>query len=167
MGLKPKTLQIMPFGLSITFETYEEENANLKKIIIASSGPIVNIIIATLMFVINKNYLTIIYSNIIIAMFNLLPIYPLDGGRIIKLFLKKRYKKEKADEIIMKISNVTMIVITTLASIIVLLWQNIALVFGITYLWIVIIKENKIYELNKKIHNMIEKEEKKLYTNSK
>lgn len=167
LGLRPKVLQIMPFGISIMFETYELEKANLKKLIIASSGPIINIILAILIFCINRKCETAIYTNIIIAVFNLLPIYPLDGGRIIKLFLGMKYKNQELEEISMKISNITIITITALASIVVLLWQNIALVFIMVYLWMIMIKENKEHEINKKIHNMIEKEKKKLYTNNK
>ena len=165
LGLKPKTLQIMPFGLSIIFETYESRKMiNIKKIIIASSGPIVNIIIAIVVFIMNKNLSNIIYANIIIAIFNLLPIYPLDGGRILKLILKNKYKYDKVEEIINKVSNATIIIITCLSSVLVLLWQNIGLVFVIAYLWLILIKENKRSQLHKKIYNTIEKNEKKLYT---
>jgi len=165
LGLKPRTLQIMPFGLSVIFETYESRKMiNLKKIIIAISGPIINIIIAISTWIINKELTSIIYSNIIISLFNLLPIYPLDGGRIVKLILKTKYKYDKVEDITNKISKITIIAITCLSSILVLLWQNIGLVFVIAYLWLILIKENKRSQLHKKIYNTIEKNEKKLYT---
>jgi len=165
LGLKPKTLQIMPFGLSIIFETYESRKMiNIKKIIIASSGPIVNIIIAIVVFIMNKNLSNIIYANIIIAIFNLLPIYPLDGGRILKLILKNKYKYDKVEEIINKVSNATIIIITCLSSVLILIWQNIGLVFVIAYLWLIMIKENKRCQLHKKIYNEIAKRKEKLYT---
>jgi len=106
----------------------------------------------------------IIYSNIIISLFNLLPIYPLDGGRILKKILKTKYKYDKVEDITNKISKITIIAITCLSSILVLLWQNIGLVFVIAYLWLILIKENKRSQLHKKIYNIIEKNEKKLYT---
>ena len=166
LGLKPKSLEIMPFGLSVIFETYESKKIiNLKKIIITSSGPIANIIIAIVTFTINKDLSNIIYSNIIIAFFNLLPIYPLDGGRILKLILKNKYKYDKVEDITNKISNVTIVIITCLSSVLVLLWQNIGLVFVIAYLWIIMIKENKRSQLHKKIYNEIAKRKEKLYTN--
>lgn len=165
LGLKPKTLEVMPFGLSLIFETYESRKmVNLKKIIIASSGPIVNMIIAIGTFAINRNLSNIIYSNIIIAFFNLLPIYPLDGGRILKLSLKNKYKYDKVEDITNKVSNATIIVITCLSSVLVLLWQNIGLVFVIAYLWLIMIKENKRSQLHKKIYNEIAKRKEKLYT---
>lgn len=165
LGLKPKTLEIMPFGLSLIFETYESRKmVNLKKIIIASSGPIVNMIIAIVTFAINRNLSNIIYSNIIIAFFNLLPIYPLDGGRILKLILKNKYKYDKVEDITNKVSNATIILITCLSSVLILLWQNIGLVFVIAYLWLIMIKENKRSQLHKKIYNEIAKRKEKLYT---
>lgn len=165
LGLKPKTLEIMPFGLSVIFEIYESKKmVNLKKIIIASSGPIVNMLIAIVTFATNKNLSNIIYSNIIIAFFNLLPIYPLDGGRILKLILKSKYKYDKVEDITNKVSNATIIVITCLSSVLILLWQNIGLVFVIAYLWLIMIKENKRCQLHKKIYNEIAKSKEKLYT---
>jgi len=166
LGLKPKSLEIMPFGLSVVFEIYEsKKDLNLKKIIIASSGPIANMIIAIVTYIINKDLSNIIYSNIIIAIFNLLPIYPLDGGRILKLILKNKYRYDKVEDITNKVSNATIILITCLSSVLVLLWQNIGLVFVITYLWLIMIKENKRSQLHKKIYNEIAKSKEKLYTN--
>lgn len=165
LGLKPKTLQIMPFGLSVIFEAYESKKMiNLKKIIIAGSGPAVNIMIAIITFILNKDLSNIIYANLIIAFFNILPIYPLDGGRILKLILKSRYQYDKVEDFTTKVSNVTIITITCLSSVLVLLWQNIAVVFVITYLWLIMIRENKKSQLHKKIYNEIAKRKEKLYT---
>jgi len=168
LGLTPKTLLIMPFGLSVVFEIYEAKKImNIKKMIIAGSGPFINIILAIIFWFINKDLTTIIYSNILIALFNLLPIYPLDGGRILKLILKSKYKYDKVETLINRISKITIIIITSLSSILVLLWQNIGLVFVIVYLWLIMIKENKRSQLHKKIYYAIEKREEKLYTNEK
>ena len=43
LKLKPKKLSIMPFGLAVTFESYEYKKLiETKKIIIAFAGPLTN-----------------------------------------------------------------------------------------------------------------------------
>ena len=109
LKLKPKSLSLMPFGISITFETYVYKKLmEKKKIVLAIAGPLTNFLIAILMGVlhIDQNLKEIIiYSNILIGIFNMLPLYPLDGGRILKGIIKIKTSEEKADRIINKISN--------------------------------------------------------------
>ena len=101
--------------------------------------------------------LSIIYSNLLLIFFNLLPIYPLDGGRILKGILHILFGKMKAERYINKISFVSLILITFLASIIIYEAKNIAIFFIILVLWTNVIKEDKIYQKRNKIYNMIEK----------
>lgn len=94
LGLKPETLKIMPFGISIIFKTYKKRrNKHIKKILIAFAGPFTNIVIAAVGHIL-KWTPDIIYANLLICIFNLLPIYPLDGGRIIKSMLCIKYPYE-------------------------------------------------------------------------
>lgn len=154
LKLKPKTLEIQPFGVGIIFESFENSERN--KIIIALAGPITNILIALIfIFIKIKVQTTIVYVNILLAMFNLIPIYPIDGGRIIKAILTTKKGKEKAETAINKVSNITLIIITLLSSILILVYKNIGLFIIIIYLWILVMKENKRYELNKRIRNII------------
>lgn len=157
LKLKPKTLEIQPFGVGIIFESFENSERN--KIIIASAGPITNILIALIfIFIKIKVQTTIVNVNILLAMFNLIPIYPIDGGRILKAILTTKEGKEKAETAINKVSNITLIIITLLSSILILVYKNIGLFIIIIYLWILVMKENKRYELNKRIENIIKKQ---------
>ena len=81
-----------------------------------------NILIITLFIHIDENLKrTIIYSNILVAFFNLIPIYPLDGGRILKGFIKLKYKNNMvADLVVNKISNILAIALTAISSILIL-----------------------------------------------
>ena len=102
-----------------------------------------------------------IYSNILVAVFNLIPIYPLDGGRILKGVIRKKCEDNiKADTIVNKISNILVIILTAVSSILILYLKNISVLFVIIYLWILVIKENKRFNIKKKINNMISKENK-------
>ena len=67
-----------------------------------------------------------VYSNILILLFNLLPIYPLDGGRILKYILHIKYGNKKSKQYINEISNISMFLLTFLCSIAILYFRNIA-----------------------------------------
>lgn len=164
MGLKPKSLKIMPMGLSIEFEIYSKnikDKLQIKKIWIALAGPITNIIIILITIIFNKNietilYGEIIYSNLLIAIFNLLPIYPLDGGRILKEVIHIIKGRKKAIELTNYISNVSMVILTFVSSIAIYYYKNMAILFIIAYLWGMIFIENKRYNLKKRIYKIIE-----------
>ena len=89
----------MPIGFYVSFKidtkNYNKKilKANLlvvKKIIVAIAGPFVNfiLIVVFLLFtndrVFNIEVEALIYTNLLILVFNMITIYPLDGGRILK-----------------------------------------------------------------------------------
>ena len=126
----------------------------LKQMLIAMAGPLVNLVIAIFTYVIiflNKNLETstaemVIYSNILIFVFNLLPIYPLDGGRIIKELIYMFNGLEQSYLYTNKISKISVIVLTALSSIGILVYKNWAILIIIVYLWVIVLKENKYLE---------------------
>ncbi len=164
LKLKPKALSLMPFGISITFEDYGYKKLiEIKKIMLAFAGPLTNfiIVIITIFLHINTNLKEmIIYSNLLIAFFNLIPLYPLDGGRILKGIIRLKKSEIKADEITNKISNILIICLTALSSIMILYLKNLAIVFILIYLWSMVIKENKRYHIKKMTYNIVQKTDK-------
>ena len=178
LGFKPNSIEIMPVGLCIAFES-EIDNYNkkvkngtlltLKKLIIATSGSIVNLMFIVLFTIFDFNFFNIdreliVYSNILIAIFNLIPIYPLDGGRIAKGILHILYGRKEAYEYINKISNICICVLTAVSSIAILYWKNVAILIILAYLWYLVIIENKKYRNKKEIYNRIKESEKKSET---
>lgn len=159
LKLKPKSLNFMPVGISITFETYGYKKLiEVKKILIAIAGPLTNLVICIItafLHIDEQIKELIIYSNILIAIFNLIPLYPLDGGRILKGIIRLKYKEIEADKIVNDISNMIMIALTAISSIAILYLKNLAILFVIMYLWLIIVKENKKYSIKKKIYDEI------------
>lgn len=157
LKLKPEMLEIEPFGIGIVFESFENTEKN--KIIISLAGPLINLLIAiTFMFIKINSQELIINANLLLAIFNLIPIYPLDGGRILKAIIKIKDKKGITEDILNKISNILMILLTAGSSILILIYKNIGLLLIIAYLWIIVIKENNKYTLKKKINKLLEKQ---------
>ena len=165
MGLKPETLRIMPLGFCIEFKTNIEDYnkkilksniLSVKKIMIAIAGPFVNLIIVLfgILYNIDTN---IIYANLLIFLFNMLPIYPLDGGRILKNILKMFFSNRKVNDYTNIISNVLVIVLTMISSILILIYKNIAILVIIVTLLGILIKENKKYFTYNKIYKTIDK----------
>ena len=94
-GICAKELRLLPFGAEINIDcTFLSDD---KKIIILFSGAFGNIVVAivcgSLLWLFPNLFLfleIVVIANAIPAVLNLLPIYPLDGGKILYLILGKR-----------------------------------------------------------------------------
>lgn len=169
LGMKPEKLEIMPYGVSVSFQLNPKDynqkikygnRLELKKILVALAGPITNLIIIFFVMQSNMNMvgaLAIIYSNLLLILFNLLPIYPLDGGRVLKGILYLFLGKAKAEKYSNSISFITLIIVTFMASIVIYKVQNIAIFLIILVLWGLFIKEDIRYRKRNKIYNLLEK----------
>ena len=167
LKMKPEKIELIPMGLAISFKVNLEEinqkikkgnKFTLKKIIVALAGPITNLIIILITIILKiENAEMIIYSNILLIIFNLLPICPLDGGRILKGILHIIFGKRKAEKYINNISFVCLIIITLLGSIVIFYIQNVAFFIIIICLWVMYVKEDIIHKRKNKIYNLIEK----------
>lgn len=174
LKFKPEEMRLTPMGLQIRFKTQAREiNAkikqareiNIKRAIIAIAGPITNFAIAVIAIIVAwvsgnaQNiyiYQIIIYSNFLIGMFNLIPIYPMDGGRFLKEVLAISCGRKKAYKITYITSKTILILLTAVASVAILYIQNIAILFILAYLWYLEINEIRIYNRRKNIENIVE-----------
>lgn len=164
LGFKLKEIQINIAGIRIEFKPKIEEynikilkgsSLSLKRAIVTMAGPITNFLIIAILqlisiinpkFVLTNIGINVFYANFLIGIFNLIPIYPLDGGRILKegLYIFKGLKKSYIYTY--KISKITIIVLTAISSIAILYLRNFAVVIILMYLWTLVFIERNRYK---------------------
>jgi Zn-dependent protease/CBS domain-containing protein len=108
-GIKISRIVLLPIGGISEME--EIPNDPSEELRIALAGPLSNLVIAAVCYVIlilSKNYLSIVLAgalyyfilvNLLLGLFNLLPAFPMDGGRILRAFLAERMSLIRATRI--------------------------------------------------------------------
>ncbi|MCX7711367.1 MAG: M50 family metallopeptidase [Clostridia bacterium] len=106
LGRKVYSIRILPVGMNASI--LESDLLSFKNIIIYAAGPVLNLMLALGGWMMSSYYLPksndmlfFISANICLTLFNLLPIFPMDGGMILKevlagtvgLFSAKKYTK--------------------------------------------------------------------------
>lgn len=88
------------WGKPVEFDPYNLKNPLRDTAIIALAGPVSNVLIAVVLSIIvqlgilplewlNIALIQVIYINVSLAIFNLVPVYPLDGSKILLALLPK------------------------------------------------------------------------------
>ena len=169
LGMKPEKLEVTPYGISVAFKLFPSDYnkkilkgnlLELKKIFIALAGPLVNFLI--IIVVINSEIdvfsnLLIIYSNLLLIVFNSIPIYPLDGGRILKSMLCIFGGRKKAYRITETVSTISLSLLLFGCGLAVLYVHNWGLVFIMGYLCYVKIQASLYMKRRMKLYDLIKK----------
>jgi Zn-dependent protease/CBS domain-containing protein len=118
LGIEIHSITLLPIGGVSNLESLPEKPADEVKITVA--GPLVNVVLAPIFFgvglllgavprlpadlftgigSVGQFFFYLGYINVVLALFNLLPAFPMDGGRILRALLATRLGAVRATEI--------------------------------------------------------------------
>lgn len=126
-GIDTQDINLLPIGGVARLECMPEDPK--QELVVAAAGPAVNVAIAIVLFslllitdqgqidishhVTGSNFLSdLLIINIILVAFNLIPAFPMDGGRMLRAFLAFRMKRAKATQIAASVGQLLAIVFT-------------------------------------------------------
>lgn len=116
LNVRVKSIVILPFGMTLRIDSFVVRTPQ-KEILIALSGPFSNVVMLILseIYILNHdanlNLLTFVVVNWSVLLLNLIPVPPLDGGRVVRAFVIKYAGIMTSAKIIRKISCVFLVVV--------------------------------------------------------
>ncbi len=119
-----KRIELLPFGGVVELD--EHGNRPLKEeLLVILAGPLQHVWLTGLAFLLyelelitSHNFELFMYHNIIILVFNLLPIWPLDGGKLLFLLYSMKFSFAKAHRLTILSSCSVLLILATVAFII-------------------------------------------------
>lgn len=129
MGVEVKSIVILPFGMTLRLSN-DLIRYPKKEIIIALLGPLSNVIMLIISrffyeeYSQNINFLLFVIINWAILLLNLIPVPPLDGGRIFRAVLIKTSGLMKATRLIQKLSHFFIALVFIFGTIILILTRG-------------------------------------------
>lgn len=145
LKIKPIEISFLPFGVNAKFDF---QNHKIKEIIIASAGPIFSACTAFIL----KDFKV---QNLFIMIMNLLPIFPLDGGRIFKNIIILAKGLDKGSEIYNYFLKKFLLLMIILNIIVVIIMKNYHFIIVSMYLFQIAGEEIKKDKIRQNINSIL------------
>ncbi|HEY8420788.1 MAG TPA: site-2 protease family protein [Thermoclostridium sp.] len=126
---------LLPSGFSGRWKSYQPDK--WVQCVICAFGPFGNILAAAIAFLLPVEWALkaeFEKANLFIGIFNLIPLYPLDGGNILLIFLYNRFGSNKAYSIMTKLGFGIRILLLAMGVCIFIFNQNPSMLLAITFL---------------------------------
>lgn len=116
IGVKVSEIEMFPFGGQARIESFHGLDPG-KEILVAIAGPLSSLSLAGLFYFLpleaNQAHMNLLINiNLVLAMFNLIPVLPLDGGRVLRAALSKTIGFKKATKTAAIMGKVTGVMFT-------------------------------------------------------
>ena len=159
-GIKTKKIVLLPIGGISTVD--KSTKSPKEEFLITAAGPLVNIVIAIILYfaIPVREYISfdlgqyftalndfsvatflffLFVVNVALVVFNMIPAFPLDGGRILRALLDLRFDRAKATNIATTVGNIIAVILLLIGMLF-----NPILIFMSLFLFIGSFSENRI-----------------------
>ena len=142
-GIGTRDITLYPIGGVASLESMPRKP--VQELVIALAGPAVNVVIAVVLGLLlslgiqDRLLVNLFYTNIALVLFNLLPAFPMDGGRVLRAGLSMLMPRERATSVAATTGKVFAVIMGLVG-----LFSNPMLVLIAVFVWMAASAEQRV-----------------------